>query len=116
MACLCLCYKVGQREVGVRACHKVGMVVLQEVVLDALCHTAQYAYDEAVLASFAFCGQGIQAMIDFLFGIVSYRAGVQKYGISLVQRLGRLIASHLHDTGHYLGVGYVHLTAVSLDI
>ena len=40
-AILHLSYHVGKAQIGVRTAHQVGMVVLDEVVLDALCHAAQ---------------------------------------------------------------------------
>ena len=48
MSQLSLCYQVGQRHIGVWTSHQVAVVVLQQVILHALSHTAQYADDEAV--------------------------------------------------------------------
>ena len=90
------------------------MMILQQVVLHALCHTSQHTDNEWALATHRI--QRIQTMVDFLFGIVADGTGVQEYGIGLVKLLGSLVASHLHDRGHHLGVGHIHLTAVSLNI
>ena len=60
--------------------------------------------------------QCLQAMIDFLLGIIAHRASVQKYGIGLFGTLADLVACHLHDRSHDLRVGHVHLASVCLDI
>ena len=95
VSCLCLGYQVGQRQVGIGACHEVGTVILQQVFLHALGHTAQHTYNQP---SSTFHGvERLQPVVDFLFGIVAHRTGIQEHGISLLNRLTGLIASHLHD-------------------
>jgi hypothetical protein len=55
-------------------------------------------------------------MQNLLFGIVTHGAGVQEYRVGIIYRVCRLVATHLHDTGHYLRVGHVHLAPISLNI
>ena len=111
---LSLSNQVGQREIGIRSGNQVAMVIFQQIVLDALCHTAQNADDEFALALNRI--QRVQTVIDFLFCIVTHRTGVQEYGICLINSLSRFISCHLHDRSHNLRVCYIHLAAVSLNI
>ena len=71
-------------------------MVFDEVVLDALCHAAYYADDE--LASLLAQGvERIEAVEYLLLGIITYRAGVEQYGVGIVEALAGLVACHLHD-------------------
>ena len=38
-----LCHEVRQREVGIRTCHEVTMMVIQQILLGTLRHTAEDA-------------------------------------------------------------------------
>ena len=39
MACLGLSYQIGQREISIRTCNQVGMMVFQQIVFNTFCHT-----------------------------------------------------------------------------
>ena len=58
----------------------------------------------------------VEAMDDALLSIVSDRAGIDKDGVGFSLRLGDIIVGHLHDGGHSLAVGHVHLASVSFYI
>ena len=97
------------------------MVVFQEVIFYALRHTAEYADDQGVgcwvqgVGCFPLSFEGsehIEAMVDFLLGIIAHRTSVEKDGIRLLYRLANFIARHLHHRGHYFRVGHIHLTSV----
>ena len=90
------------------------MVVLDQVVLDSFRHTAQHAYDQ-VLALFAEGMEELQAVQDFLLGVVADGAGVHEYGIGLFQAFTRAVACHLHDGSNHFTVCHVHLASVSFD-
>ena len=120
VAQFCLCEEVGQGEIGIRSGHQIGMMVGKQVVFHPFGHAAQHPDDEAAalaLAPFVAQGvEGVEAVVDFLFGIVAHRAGVQQYGIRIVERLAGLVACHIHDGCHHFRVGHVHLAAVGLNI
>ena len=122
VACLSLCDQVGQRQIGIRASHEVAVVMLQQLLLGSLGHTAQDTDDEWLsrglgLQSASALGiEGFQTVIDLLFCIISYRARVEEHGICLVQFFGGLIASHLHHRGHHLGVSHIHLATIGFNI
>ena len=46
VARLDLRYQVGQRQIGIRTRHQVGMMVVQQVFLHTLSHTAQHTNNE----------------------------------------------------------------------
>ena len=49
MARLCLSHQVGQGQIGIGASHQIGTVILQQVLLHALGHTAQHANNQRAL-------------------------------------------------------------------
>ena len=125
MTRLSLCYQVGQRQIGIRTSHQVAVVVLQQVVLHTLSHAAQHANDKAVscqLWAVSFLTltpdgiQRVQTVENLLLGIVTYRTGIQEYGISFFQLFRCLVASHLHHGGYHLRVCHIHLASISLYI
>ena len=91
VAQLGLCHEVGQRQVGVGAGDEVGMMVLQQVVLHTLGHASQHSDDESALALHGI--EGLQPVVDLLFGIVAHRAGVEEYGIGVFQPFTGLVAA-----------------------
>ena len=60
--------------------------------------------------------KSIQAVVYFLFGIVTDRTSIKKDRISLINGLRGFVACHLHHRGYHLGIGHIHLTAVGLNI
>ena len=106
--------EVGQREVGIGACHEVGMMVVEQVVLHPLCHASQHADNQ--LAPLAAQGvQRVEAVVYLLLGIVSHTTGVEENGIGIIHAFAQFVSCHLHDRGHYLAVGHVHLAAVCFN-
>ena len=89
-------------------------MVVEQVLLCPLCHTAQHPDDHRALALDGV--ERIQTMVYLLFRIVPHRTSVQEHRIRLVQILRRLVARHPHHAGHHLRVCHVHLTAVCLNI
>ena len=89
--------------------------MLDEVFFHALGHTA-YDPHNKVMPLFAQGVQGIKPVVDFVFRIFSYGAGVQQHSIGLVQRFTGFIARHLHDRSDNLAVGHIHLATISLYI
>ena len=109
MARLCLGYQIGQRQIGIRTSHEVAMVVVQQILLGSLRHTAQKTNDQGVLIVLRFlfalatlCIERLQTMINLLLCVIPNRTGVQEDGISLFQLLGGLITSHLHHRCNHL--------------
>ena len=99
-------------------------MVLEQILLCTLGHTAQHADNQRVLiraatffpASAALGIEGFQTMVDFLFGIIPHTAGIEEDGISRFQTVGGFVTSHLHYGGHHLGVCHVHLATIGLNI
>ena len=108
-------HEVRQRQVGIRTCHEVHVVVLDEVVLHPFRHAAQDADDESVLLLAAQRVQRLQPVDDFLLRIVAHGACVEEYGVGIFQPVAHLVACHLHDGCHHFAVCHVHLAAVGLD-
>ena len=115
MAGFGLRYQVRQGEVCVGPGHEVGVVVVDEVVLHALGHAAQHAYYQFASAV-AHGVEGLEAVDYFLLGVVAHAAGVEEHGVGLANVLAHVVARHLHDRGHNLAVGHVHLAAVGFYI
>ena len=114
-AVLALCNHVGQVEVGVRAAYQVGVVILYKIVPHTLCHASQYAQYQS--AAFLLLGmQGFQPVVDLVLRILAYRTGVEEDGVGLLLILAYVVAGHLHDGGHDLGISHVHLASVCLNI
>ena len=82
---LCLCKEVGQRQIGIRSCHQVGMMMGEQLVFHPLCHTSQHTYYQlffpigvfSLLSFSSLCVESFQSVQYLLFGIVAHRAGVQ---------------------------------------
>ena len=87
-------HQVGQGHIGIGSGHEVGPMILQQVLLHALSHTAQHADNQRTLALDG--TQCLQTMVYLLFGIIAHRTSIQKYSIGLFQTFTSLIASHLH--------------------
>ena len=105
---------IRQVEIAVWSANQVGIVVLDEVILHALSHAAQYA-ENHLSALLLLSMEGIEAMVNLVLRILADTAGVQEDGISLFFFLTNFVASHLHHRGNYLTVCHVHLAAISLD-
>ena len=110
-----LCNEVGQGKVSIGSSHEVSPVFIEQFFLHTFCHTAEHTDNDS--ASFASHGcERFKAMNNFLLGIVAHGAGIEEYGISLVNGVARLIAGQFHHRGHYFAVGHIHLATVSFDI
>ena len=105
---------IRQVEIAVWSANQVGIVVLDEVILHALCHAAQNA-ENHLSSLLLLCMQGVEAMINLVLCILADTAGVQEDGISLFFFLTNFVASHLHYRGNYFTVCHVHLAAISLN-
>ena len=115
VARLGLCHEVRQGEVGVRSGHEVGVVAREQLVLDALGHAAQHADDEVAAAA----AQGLErleAVDDFLLGVVADGARIQENSVGALELRPRLVAGHAHNGGDDFTIGHVHLAAVSFDV
>ena len=108
-------HEVGEGEISVGASHEVAVVVVEEALLDALCHTAEHTNDEAATL-LAEGVKGFEAVDDFLFGVVAHGAGVEEDGIGLVEVVARFVVCHTHDGGHHFAVGHVHLATVGFYV
>ena len=100
------------------------MMLTDEVVFHPFCHTAQHTDDKAghavlhtlALSPLAKGIQFFQPMIDLVLCILAYRTGIQEDRIRLFHIVTCLIPRHLHDRSNHFGVGYIHLTAIGLNI
>ena len=131
-AVLHLRYHLRQTEVSVRTAHQVGMMVLDEVVLDAFSHTSEDTKERtraalAVLLSafrdtlvLSFCPvavravpfqscvmvllgkQLVQTMVNLVLRILTDRTCVKEHRVGVLLIVGGFIACHLHDAGHNL--------------
>ena len=77
---LSLGYEVGEREIGIRACHQVCMMIAEQVFFNPFSHASEHSDDEPA-PFLSFCIQGVEAVVYLLLGIVSHRACVEEYGI-----------------------------------
>ena len=103
--------QVRQTQISVGTGHKVGVVIVEEAFFYAFGHTAQDADNQSapVLAQRV---ERVQAVNDALLGIVAHTASIEKYGVSFVEVLRRLVARHFHDARHDLAIGHVHLATI----
>ena len=95
------------------------MMMLRKLLANALRHAAQDADDELSPVFHPALAQRVQhvkAVVDFLFGIVAHRTGVQEHRIGIVDGVASLIACHLHDRCNHFRVGHIHLTAISFYV
>ena len=92
-------------------------MIVNQVLLGTFGHTTENTHDELVLlATLAVHRmEELQAVEDFLFGIVADGTSVHEHRIGFVQGIAYTIARHLHDGSHYFTIGHVHLATVSLD-
>ena len=107
--------EVGKVHVGIRAGDEVHVVLVEELLLDALGHAAEDADDEALLV----LPQGmeiLEAAVDFLLGVVADGASVDEDGVGIGDDVRHFVAGHLHDGGDDFAVGDVHLAAVGFDV
>ena len=118
------CHHLGQMEIAVRTTHEIGVMVLDQVVLHALGHTAQHAENRLGVLGFgivvgmaALLGEKrVETMIDLVLGILAHRTGIEKHRVGIFFGVSGFVTGHLHDGGNDFGVGYIHLAAISLDI
>ena len=111
LSALYLRHHVGQRHVGIRTHYYISMMLLYELILHTLGHTAQYA-DNNLAALLLQAVQKLQPADNLLFGIIPDGTGIQEYGISLIHILRQFITRHTHHAGYNLAVSYIHLAAV----
>ena len=107
-----LCNELGKREVGVGAGHNVHLVALYELLLHALGHASHHANHCAFATARSV--ELVQAAIDFLFGIVAYRTGVEQYQVGLVNAVADVVARNFQYRANDLAVGKVHLATICL--
>ena len=108
---LALSYQRGQVEIGVRSCHEIGVVLLYQLVLHSLRHTADdadywsfgrlvvWSFGRLVVWSFVEC---FKAVIYLILRILAHRTGVEEHGISLLCGVTEFVTRHLHHAGHDL--------------
>ena len=103
--------QVRQTQISVGTGHEVGVVIVEEAFFYAFGHTAQDADNQSapVLAQRV---ERVQAVNDALLCIVAHTASIEKYGVSFVEVLRRLVARHFHDARHDLAIGHVHLATI----
>ena len=106
-----LCHQVGQGHIGIRASHKVHMMLLDELIPDTLGHTAKHTYDNLVSLLLQTV-EKLQSAQYLLLSIISHRACVQENGIGLLYILANFISRHPHHAGHHLTVCHIHLAAI----
>ena len=104
-------HQVGKRKVGIGTTYHINVMVLRKVLFGSLGHTAHNADEKPFFLLFHGV-QRLQAVPYLLFGVLADGAGVQEYGIGLVNAVGGLIACHTHNRCNDLTVGYIHLAAV----
>ena len=111
------CYQFRKRKISIRSYHEIHVMIVNQVLLGTFGHTSEDTHDELVLLAplAVHCVEELQAVEDFLFGIVADGASVHKHRIGLVQRIAHTIARHLHNGSHHFTVGHIHLAAVRLD-
>ena len=100
MSCLRLGDEVGQREIGVGTCNEVGMVILQQIFLNTLCHASQHT-DNHLVSLAALGVEGVQAVVYLLLGIVAHRTCVEEHRVGILDVLAGFISSHLHHRRHH---------------
>ena len=118
------CHHLGQMEIAVWTTHEIGVMVLDQVVLHALGHTAQHAEDRLGIVGFRIVvgvtallsEKRVKTMIDLVLGILAHRAGVEKHRVGIFFVVRGFVTGHLHDGGNDFRVGYIHLAAIGLDI
>ena len=108
--------EIRQVEVAIGADDEVHVVLLDQLPLSTLRHTAEDADDDtaALLAA-----DGVivsDAVENFLLGIVAHRAGIEEDSIGQLRVFGQVKAVHLHDGCDDFAVGDIHLAAIGLYI
>ena len=103
--------QVRQTQISVGTGHEVGVVIVEEAFFYAFGHTAQDADNQSapVLAQRV---ERVQAVNDALLCIVAHTASIEKYGVSFIEVLRRLVARHFHDARHDFTIGHVHLATI----
>ena len=113
---LCRRHHLRQAQVGVRATHDVGVMVLHEVVSHALSHASKHS-EHRLRTLFLLVGEElVEPLVYLVLGVFPYRAGVEEYRVGFSLVVGRLIARHLHYRCHHLRVGDIHLATISFYI
>ena len=107
-------YQIGQVEVRVGAGHQIDTVLGNELLAHPFGHTAQHPHHQmfVMLAQRLEIGQTREHL---LLGIVANGTGIDKNGIGLLDGIAQRVTGHLHDRGHHLAVGHVHLATIGLD-
>ena len=81
------CYQFGKSQICVGTCHQIHMMVLDQVFLHTLGHTAQYTHNNlSSLASFVVHGmEEFQTVQNLLFCIVAHRTSIHKHSICFIE-------------------------------
>ena len=110
-----LSHQLGQAEIAVRAGNDIHITLLDQFFLGAFSHASQNT-DKKFPALTPTGIEGFKTMQDFLFGIVTDRAGVQENGIGFLFRPADVVIGHLHDGSYCFAVSHIHLTSVGFYI
>ena len=86
-------------------------MVLYERLLHTFCHTAEHTDDLRMPRVSTLPIEIVQSMYDTLLRIITHRAGIDEYGVRLIDLIGELIARQLHLRSYDLAVSHIHLTA-----
>ena len=92
------------------------MVLLDQLSLRTLSHTAQDPNRQAPFPLLADRVVILNAVEYLLLCIISYRTSIDKHRISKLWIFGQVVTIHLHDRRHDFAIGYVHLAAIGLNI
>ena len=90
------------------------MMIFDQIILNALSHTTHYT-DNHLVSLLLHGIKSLKTVENLLFSIIANRAGVEQYGIRLINRLTGFVICHFHDRRNDLTVCHIHLAAVSFN-
>ena len=64
--------KVRKRQIGVRSCHKIGVIMLYKLILDALCHTSEHTENYLAVLILIYIIQRLKTVINLVFSILTH--------------------------------------------
>ena len=108
-------HQARQVAVRIRPRHDIDGGILQQLLLQALRHAAQYAHHDAA-ATLLLLTEYVEPAQHALFRIVPHRAGVDQDQVGTVHLRTADIARLLQEREHHLAVVDVHLAAVGFNI
>ena len=107
--------EVGQFEIGIRTCHNIHIIIIDEHLLQSLRHTADNAHNQAARPAPTQRIDLVEPRKNFLLGIIANGACVDKNGIGIVDAFGGVVARHFHHRSHHLAIRHIHLAAIGFD-